>query len=223
MQISQITPILNDYKYSKSNIIKKQNNVNFGCAESEVKSSLFTPFKKQMKSAFRPIMKPFEYILDKLTDSIAKVQGKILKNESFKKFVKSTDKNDLVKHITCLTSIILSGFYVKQTLQNDQLDKTKRTTLAINQTAVTIFSAIASYTLDGFISKPVNKFIDRFIAVNATNKKIGKYVDGIKCAQSMIIFGTIYRFIAPVVMTPIANHIGNKLEERNEAKLKQQA
>ncbi len=134
--------------------------------------------------------------------------------------VNKTKNSNIVAHLSCLTSIVISGLYVKKTLSNDNLDKQKRTTLAINQGAVAVVSAIGSYSLDNLANKQVDKFIGRFTAVNAGEEKIGKYLDGIKAAKSIMIFGLMYRFIAPVLVTPIANSIGNLIEERNEAKLK---
>jgi len=35
----------------------------------------------------------------------------------------------------------------------------------------------------------------------------------------LMIFGTMFRFIAPVLVTPLANHLGNKLQEKKEAEM----
>jgi len=52
--------------------------------------------------------------------------------------------------------------------------------------------------------------------------KIDKWVDGIRVAKTLIIFGFIFRFFAPVVVTPIANAIGNKLNAKKEPKTVEQ-
>lgn len=219
MRILQITPTLN-------NSLNRTNNANISytsrlnCVEapSKQESKIFEPIKK----FFKPLTDPCQKGYNNVIKTMAKGLGKILQNNSFKPILAKANKTKMVQHITCLGSIVLSGFYVKQTLQNDKLEKQRKTTLAINQAAVAIFSAIASYTIDNLLAKPGEKFANRFIAANPTNKKIGKYVDGIKCAQSMIVFGTVYRFIAPVLITPIANGIGNKIQAKKEAKLANQ-
>lgn len=173
-------------------------------------SSLFKPLKKAMQP-----LKDFYH--DVILHNTAKCIVKILETDSFKSFYKWTKDKNMIPHLLCLTSIILSGFYVQQTLSNKQLDEQKKKTLAINQTAVAALSAVMSYTFDGKANKYISKFADRFTAVNAKNERLGVYLDGINAAKSIIIFGAIYRFIAPVIVTPIANHIGNKLNEKKQA------
>lgn len=176
------------------------------------KSNLFKPLKQAMQP-----LKDFYH--NHILHNTAKGIVKILETDSFKSFYKWTKDKNMIPHLLCLTSIILSGFYVQQTLTNKKLDEQKRKTLAINQTAVAALSAVMSYTFDGKASKYISKFADRFTAINAKNERLGVYLDGINAAKSIIIFGTIYRFIAPVIVTPIANHIGNKLNEKKEAKM----
>lgn len=48
--------------------------------------------------------------------------------------------------------------------------------------------------------------------------KINKWVDGIRVAKTLIIFGFIFRFFAPVFVTPLANAIGNKLNTKKASK-----
>lgn len=208
MKINVNSPALNNSTLYKNQTNRSYNCVSFGCEETN---------KKAKSKFFEAIEKPYNSIVDK----IAKGMSKIIKSKGFKSLINNVNDmgaQKVTQHITLLTSLILSGFYIEQTLTKKELDKKKRTTLAINQAAVTIFSGISSYTLDNFIATKTNKLIEKYVAVNATNKSIGKLVAGIKSAQSLIVFGTIYRFIAPVLITPIANAIGNKVNENQEVK-----
>ncbi|MFA7659135.1 MAG: hypothetical protein WCY19_06860 [Candidatus Gastranaerophilaceae bacterium] len=183
------------------------------------KSKIFEPIKKLIKKVFKPAIDLFNKAMDTVTTLIAKGFAKIMQTKWFTKIVNKTKDTNIVAHLSCLTSLFLSGFYMKQTLQNDKLDKQKRTTLAINQGTVAILSAIMSYSLDNVINKRINKFVDKFVMVNARDPKIGKYVDGIRSAKTIMIFGLIYRFLTPVVVTPIANKIGNRIQEKKKAEL----
>lgn len=221
MQISKITPTFNNTQTktkTKTKTVKDRvvlnNNISFSCASIKQESKIFEPVKR----FFKPLTDLYHNSIDKLSVSLANPIGKIIQSEGFKNIMSKTKKANMIEHITTLSSIVLSSFYVKQTLQNEQLEESKRTTLAINQAIVAIVSIISSYTLNKVLAKQINKFVDRYTAVNITMPKIGKYIDGIKCAQSIIIFGTVYRFIAPVIVTPIANHIGNKLKDKNTNK-----
>lgn len=210
MQVNTITPILNSYKPE----IEKDyvNNMAFGVSFAS-KSKLFEPVKR-----------PFKCGMDKLTEAIAKGLGKIIGKKGFQNLVDKTNDNKylkryLVPNLMTLYSIILSGMYVKKTLSNEKLDEQKRKTLAINQGIVWAVSTIMCYTFDNLANKKVDKFIKKFKKINVHEAKLDKYLAGISIAKSMMIFDMVYRFIAPVAVTPLANMIGNKLHEKKQAEL----
>lgn len=220
MMINQISPKFNNSVQVYSAQTQK---TNFTSAATNTikanKSNFFAPVKK--------FFKPFNRFTNKLKTKIAFGLAKFLGNKNVAstlkklKSIKFIDKN-LVAHCSALTGLVLSGFYVKKTLENDKLDPNKRRTLAINQALVCGFSTVSAYTINGFTDKSVNKFTDRYLAVHGKEsfKTLEMYKNGINAAKSIMIFGLIYRFIAPVFVTPIANHIGNKMQKNNEAESK---
>lgn len=127
----------------------------------------------------------------------------------------------LTSHLIVLGSTILSGFYILKTIKNKDLDEEKRKTLAINQGLTYAVSTAMAYTFDNWLTKGYNKFIDNFKdankAMGKTSEEIDKWGSGLKLAKSIIIIDTVYRFIAPVMVTPIANWCGNKLKEHKKA------
>lgn len=221
MMISQISPKINN-NYAQRSVANAQN-VNFTAtpkfASNATKSKFFEPFKK----FFAPIGNKYE----QFTEYLAKQFGKLLGTKQAKKIIKATNKhekfsNKLVQHLMTTGSIVLSGFYIKKTLDNDKLDANKKRTLAINQAAVWGVSTTMCYTLDGAVNKKIDKFIERYKTLNYTKvsaSMLEKYEGGIKNAKSIMIFDMIYRYFAPVLVTPIANKIGNHIQEKNEAKL----
>lgn len=207
MQINKIAPAMNNHQNGQKS---------FGT----------TPVNPKTK-IFEPVSKPYNTLMDTLTDKIAKGLGKIADQNWFQNFIKKTnDSKFLHKHLTqnlaTTYSIILSGMYINKTLSNEKLDEKRRKTLAVNQGIVWGLSTIISYTCDNAINKKVDNFIAKFKQANAHKpaEAINKYVEGIKIAKSIMIFDMVYRFIAPVVVTPIANHIGNRINEKNDAKTK---
>lgn len=61
------------------------------------------------------------------------------------------------------------------------------------------------------------KFVENFIKQGTANKvlapgQLAKRLDGISFLKSTVIFASIYRFIGPVVLTPVANWISNKFQ-----------
>lgn len=177
-----------------------------GSDGEEIKSSFFSPLTK-------PFKKGYEWLTDKMALFIGK---EILSTDTMAKIIKKTEKSKMVAHISCATSLIISGLYMHQTLKNKKLDNKKKVTLAINQGSVAVLSAFMGYTIDSYINKAIDKYRipEKFIAANASNPKIGKYVDGIRCAIPLIVFGTVYRFLTPVLVTPIANWLGDKVTKK---------
>ena len=222
MMIQQISPkAYNKGVYQQSNVISKQN----------------VAFEGKSK-----IAKVLEYDVQKVIDkhtlalekSIARGMGKLTDTESFKKLVTAVNKKDhlvseekglLFPHLIVIGSTVLSAFYVGKTLTNKSLEEDKRKTLAINQGLVYAMSTILAYTLDISVNKEFKKMLSRFESVNKIKypemkeANLKKLTTGFKMAKSMIAIDLVYRFIAPVLVTPFANSIGNKLKENKEAKL----
>lgn len=205
--------------------------VSFGSAASAAgvvkKSKFFAPVKK----LFKPVVNAHAKVMDELTTWLAKGLAKPFETKAAEKVVgwavtKEGKKNkNLIAHLSVLTSLVLSGFYVKKTLDNKNLDEKKKKTLAINQAAVAILSAGLGYFINDKIDGRVDKFIKKFIKVNADTVKkadLDMYVDGIRNAKSIMVFALIYRFFSPVFVTPIANAIGNRMEAKKVAKLAEQ-
>ncbi len=209
---------------SVNNQVKNQN-VHFG---SKQPSKFFKPFEK--------ITEPIKKQYDKFTDLIASGIVKLLESKPIEAIVKKSGDNEhfmgnkskdktgyLYTHLTALTSVILSGFYMKKTLENKNLDEKKRRVLAINQGLVTGVSTATAYTLDIWLDKRYGEFTKKFEKINKGESKLAHYSSGLKMLKTAVIFGTIYRFIAPVFVTPIANHIGNKIEDKEVLKAKAKA
>ena len=60
----------------------------------------------------------------------------------------------------------------------------------------------------------------KLVAKADTTKKLTRMMNGFKTAQALMVFALIYRFVSPVIATPIANNISEKLENRKKQKVK---
>ena len=169
---------------------------------------------------FSPLKNAVDRVYDKYTEILAKGLGKVLDNGVAEKVIKATKHTNLVAHMACLTSLVLSGFYMKQTLQNKKLDKKKRTTLAVNQGTVAVLAGIMAYAVDNIVNKKIENYTEKFKMVNYKEepKLLKEHLTGIKNAKTMMIFGLMYRFISPVVVTPLANMIGDKIQAKGNKK-----
>lgn len=205
-----------------SAISHNYNNQKIDLQKSAVQKISFSASANESK-LFKPISKPYNKFMDYLTTGLAKGFVKLLENKYIKKFIEKTKNSNLVQNLTVLNSFIISGFYMQQTLKNKNLDSEKKKTLAINQGLTCAVSTLIGLFINDKTDKFIEKhFADKYSAVALKSggpKEAINLFHGINAAKSIIIFGIIYRFITPVVMTPIANHIGNKLQEKKEAKL----
>jgi hypothetical protein len=192
----------NNYNNKGSKTRKAQSQPSFGGSDE---SKFFGPIKDVVNK-----------IYDKYTEVLAKGLGKVLDNGVAEKVINATKHTNLVAHMACATSLVLSGFYMKQTLQNKKLDKKKRTTLAVNQGTVAILAGVMAYAVDNIVNKKIENFTQNFKMVNYNeeSKILKEHLTGIKNAKTMMIFGLMYRFISPVIVTPLANMIGDKIQSK---------
>ena len=141
------------------------------------------------------------------------------------------------QHMSVLGSLITSGMYVQQTLNKKELDPDKRRTLAVNQALGFIVPTIAAYLVDSKINNWVKKKEYRFIGRQQHNidiaklegnlakakeieKTLGVKKKGVRILADLLTFTLIYRYFVPVVITPIANKIGDKYNARLAEKRK---
>jgi hypothetical protein len=166
--------------------------------------------------------------LTKFIDKIAGGYVKMLESKAGQKIINATEnhpkyKKNYFAHLIVLGSTLLSGMYVIKTMNNKNLDSEKRQTLAINQGIVYVVSTIMAYTFDKMLNKKTEHTIGKFKSLNTELKKVNpekfaQCVEGIKKGKSIVVIDSVYRFLAPVAVTPLANHIGNKINDKKTAK-----
>lgn len=138
---------------------------------------------------------------------------------------------EMTEHMATLGSILTSATYMYKTLNNKDLDSDKRKTLAINQGLCCIIPTIGAYTVSKLLSKfKKNMEFDycgkkeQQIALGQISKEeakvlketFGDKLKGFNALTSLITFTLIYRYLTPVLITPVANWIGRKLNGEDE-------
>ena len=168
----------------------------------------------------------FKDVYDGLIEKAAKkIVAPILNsNEKFIRFIdKTAQVGDMPNHLSTLGAAATSGFYVRSTLKNENLKKHERQTLAINQALVFGVSTLGAYFMNDKISKFVDKVKYKYIDYNQNNPKLGSRIKGFKTASGLMVFALMYRYISPVVVTPVASWIHKKADEHRAAKQGNQA
>ena len=147
-----------------------------------------------------------------------------MNNKKAQKLFDKTAKSDtnIVQHLSAAKGVLISGMYAYRTLTNDKLDPERKRTLAINQIAVSAVSTILGYTFSVGANKKIDKFAEKFMAANMNTvkdaHKMSGLVGGIKAASALMIFSTVYRYLSPVLVTPIANKIGAMVNAKHAEK-----
>lgn len=155
---------------------------------------------------------------NKLTDTLAGGISKIVDTNGFSKLTKGLAKsNKYLPHLIAAESAWLSTFYVLGAMKNDKVSPEQKKTEVYYQALVTAFSAIGAYTLDNVVNKGIDNFSKTFKAANPTMDPavMKNSLNGLKNLKTLVIFATIYRFIGPILLNPIANKItGRKKGEQ---------
>jgi hypothetical protein len=154
---------------------------------------------------------------------------KMYNNETLQKISEKLSKIDLkadmTVHMAALGSAITSGVYMSRTLKNKDLDPDKRRTLAINQLMCFVIPTAGAYTADHYLQNYIKKNEYKFSGIQSRAQALGKAsakdierlssrLKNFRPLASLAIFTLIYRYVTPVLVTPLANMVGDKLNEK---------
>ena len=138
----------------------------------------------------------------------------------------------LTEHMMTLGSLITSSVYMTRTLHNKDLDPERKKTLAINQGLCFFIPTAAAYTVNHFLDEKIKNFEYRVSNKMQYAQDLAKFggkevpdfarnmknVKGIRILSSIGIFALTYRYITPVLVTPFANWLGNRLNSKKAEK-----
>lgn len=126
---------------------------------------------------------------------------------------KSVNIDNIGAHMATAGSIVTTAVYANRTLHKKELDKKRARTLALNQCLVTVLSTIGAYTINSKLDKLSKNLGYKFREANQGSKALSKRMQGFNLAKQLLIFTCMYRYIAPVIVTPIASKIGKLLDK----------
>lgn len=109
---------------------------------------------KELSSNSSKFFEPFTKIYNKTSDFLCEHVAKpVLGSKWFGGFAEKVQNTGDYLFQNCLTtgSVITSGLYMQRTLTNDNMDKDRRNTLAVNQLLTLALSTAGAYLLDGYV------------------------------------------------------------------------
>ena len=87
--------------------------------------------------------------------------------------------------------------------------------LIYNNVISTFITLTMGYGIDNLIQKKTGKFVKKFKKINATDPKVGKYIEGINILRPALIFAGIYYGILPLFSTFMAEKVDKYIEKKS--------
>ena len=201
---------------------------------------------KNKKVAFKaaaPVPKKgiFSKMVDYISEKMAKLYGKPLIES--KKMAGVSEwlgnwSDKVTQHMTTLGSLITSSVYVQRTLSNKDMDSDRKKTLAINQALCFVVPTAAAYYVDSKLNNWVKNKGYRFTGlqkrliaqakaegkdVSKMKEVLGTKIKGVRILASLATFTLIYRYLTPVLVTPVANKLGDWWNAKSSKKKQAEA
>jgi hypothetical protein len=153
-----------------------------------------------------------------LNQSLSKGLAHIINNEKVQKLaIKFQNKdNDIAKHITAGTDLLLTGTFAYQTNKSKKIKENRKKALIYNNLIATGLTLGLGYGIDNIIKNRTQKFIQKFKTINKNNPKVLTYVEGINILRPTIIFAGIYYGILPMVSTYFAQKVDTYIQKTNK-------
>ena len=144
-----------------------------------------------------------------------KVIAPIINSKVVERFADRLGKTkNMTDHMATVGSFVTTTTYAGTTLKNKKLEKKPARTLALNQILVTALSTVGAYTINGYIADFTKKMSYKFRNANINHHNLEKRMHGFSVAQKLLTFSLMYRYVAPVIVPPIASKIGKALNSK---------
>lgn len=128
----------------------------------------------------------------------------------------------LRNHSDGIIGLWMSGFYIFNVNNNKKMDRSKKQFLNIDIATTSAIGFIGGYTISKsikkFAKKSVDKIMKHFDKTLKSNSEKELVRSGIKGLIPMLAFTFAFRFLGPVLSTPISGTIKKKLIENGYLK-----
>lgn len=129
--------------------------------------------------------------------------SKIINNKKVQKLAQKyeMEDEDIYKHITATTDVLLTSAAVWQVNKSDRIKENCKRVLNYNNIINTAITILAGYIIDSRVKTHTGGMIERFKEANKLNPKLPKYIEGINILRPTIIFAVIYYALLPIFST----------------------
>jgi len=163
-----------------------------------------------------------------IQDGVAKhFVAPIINSNLMTKFIdKMGNSKNMASHMSTGGSFVTTAFYIRQTdktLNKNEEQRKRAKTLELNQGLVTVASTVLGYTANGALGKISKNLGYKFREANQNHPKLSTRMKGFDIAKQLLIFSLMYRYVAPVFVTPVASKLSKWNEVRKADKAAKQA
>lgn len=103
------------------------------------------------------------FVPQPVVNGLSDFYGKVASNHGFQKFIKGfSNSNKTFTHVMVAESVLLSGFYMINTLRNKKIKKEQKPQMLINDTLTLGVSAAGAYLVEDKISDVVMKGAEKY-------------------------------------------------------------
>lgn len=206
--------------YTPNQNTQPANKVSFGGLNSQ------KVFKYSSSSKLIHQPNIFEKVADLATDCFARVLGAISSFPPLQKVAeKLANSQNGMLHLSSAVSIILTGRTMMDIHKSKKIEEDQKLPLVLNEFLTTATTVTAGYVIDKKLDKSYKRFTDIFKKVNADMyaKNPIKWDNGLRYAKTFVVIGFIYRYLGPVVVTPVANKLSSIIVKHRDKQEKQTA
>ena len=194
--------------------VNSVNNQNFA---ARVKPSMFSRANAAFNDTQKAISKGYDNFIENTI--IKPVIAPIMNSKTMGKIADwSATKDNMAGHLSTAGAFVTTSVYANRTLNNDKLDKKRARTLALNQVLVTAVSTVCAYTVNSKLKNFSKNLGYKFREVNQGNPNLTKRMKGFDIAKQLLIFTAMNRYVAPVLVTPLASKLGKFMNSENNSK-----
>ena len=140
--------------------------------------------------------------------NIAKKMGKIIDTPFMQKFSERFKDTNFPMHTMAVTDTLTTATLCYEVNKNKKIDNNRKKVLNNNALISTGLGILSGYFVDKLTDKPTEKFIKKFSEINKHDKKLSKYIEGIKIAKPTLLYAGVYYTVIPLVSTFLAERLG---------------
>ena len=124
----------------------------------------------------------------------------------------------LQRHMPAALGTWMAGFYVINNLKSNNIPQERKTPLLINDLICTGISVAGGYAISNQIYRFSDELLKRFDKVLANNPQKAALKSGLKAMVPLVAFSFAFRFLGPIIATPLADKVNKFLIKKGYIK-----